>query len=103
METLVSIVLPSLEVLQKQLVLEENIKSIQAAIATIRIKGGIPSVSPMPVVAAEEAPAAPAVVVSSVPEEKKEDNSTLVRAKNMLDRFKFGKKKEEPPKSDNEK
>ena len=36
METLVAVVLPGLEVLQKQLVLEENLKSISTAIATVK-------------------------------------------------------------------
>lgn len=156
METLVAVVLPGLEVLQKQLVLEENLKSISTAIATvtfcdllffclnfvkqqIRIKGGIPSAPP--VVVSSAAAAAPAATASSptevwfqkklffansfvkkdssasastataaaaaaaAPVEKKED-STLVKAKNMFERLKFGTKKKEPdaaPKSDNEK
>jgi hypothetical protein len=83
METLVAVVLPGLEVLQKQLVLEENLKSISTAIATvsfcivcfrcfvfdqqfffcqIRIKGGIPSAPP---VVSSSAAAAAAPVAAS--------------------------------------
>ncbi len=104
-DTLKTEVLPGLEVLQKQLVLEEHLKSIAIAIVTIRTKAGIMVPNHADIATSNSADVAvPAASVSLPLAEKKED-ALVAKAKNMFERFKFGKKSDEKqaPKSDNEK
>jgi hypothetical protein len=104
-EVLANEVLLGLELLQKQLTVEENLKSVQAAIATIRVKAGIPAPTEITAGGSGSTNGADDSGTNNsnnnnndgdnegAGEEKKDEVSLQEKAKSILERFKFGKDK----------